>query len=128
MVNTSSRWQRWMNDGGCQNPPGRPDRVLFLKMVILFHPPGEWLCMLLYPTHCIQTCVRWLLRQSFVTVVASVFRWIGSACCSDPDQHGQGKAIPNSDWNHRCLHQLVIKENALILTARQFLSCPKSVV
>lgn len=40
-----------MNDGGCQNPPGRPDRVLFLKMVILFHPPGEWLCMLLYLMH-----------------------------------------------------------------------------
>lgn len=53
MVNIGAMWQRWMNYGGCQNPPGRPDRVLFLKMVILFHPPGEWLCTLLYLMHCV---------------------------------------------------------------------------
>lgn len=72
-----------MNDGGCQNPPGRPARVLFLKTAILFHPPAEWFCLLLYLMQCIPNA-REAVTKSFITVVANVFRWNGSACCSGP--------------------------------------------
>lgn len=65
MINTIFRWQRQMNDGGCQNPPGRPARVLFLKPVILLHPSAERFCMLLCLMHCIPNAHEEVKRELY---------------------------------------------------------------